>query len=133
MARTGTGRPPRRGTRRRKLSNRMWGGARFYTNRAIEAVSATIPVTSRKRWELFGNPGSDHYAGNVRADAVDRGTTNNRDAAVLVARACGHPNPPAVRDFGTWTTVRKGKTYQHQLIWSTHGTGPHLHYGVHRV
>lgn len=129
----GKGRPPKRHTRRRRLSNRMWGGCRFYTNRAIEAVDRRIPITSRKRFELFGNRGSDHFFLNRRADAVDRGAANSRSNAVRIARACGHPNPEAVTDFGTWTTSRNGRRFQHQLIWSTHGTGPHLHYGVHRL
>jgi hypothetical protein len=132
MALTGTGWPPPRNTLRRRLSNAMWGGSRFYTNRAIEAVSRSIPITSRKRWQTFGNPGSDHFAGNLLADAVDRGVANSRANAVRIARACGHPNPSGVMDFGTWTTRRNRRTYVHQLIWSTHGTGPHLHYGVHR-
>ena len=130
---TGTGRPPARGTRRRRLSNWMWGGSRFYTNLAIEAVRRDIPVTSRKRFVSFGNRGSDHFYLNVRADAVDRGVANSRANAVRIARACAHPNPEAVTDFGTWTTTRNGRRFQHQAIWSTHGTGPHLHYGVHRV
>jgi hypothetical protein len=129
----GTGWPPPRRTTRRKLSNAMWGGSRFYTNRAIEAVSRSIPITSRKRRSPFGNPRSDHYILNTGADAVDRGVGNSRSNAVKVARATGHPDPENVRDFGTWVTRRNGKAYQHQLIWSTHGTGPHLHYGVHRI
>ena len=133
MALTGTGFPPPRGTRRRRLSNRMWGGCRFYTNRAIEAVDRDIPITSRKRFESFGNLGSDHFFLNLRADAADRGVANSRSNAVRIARATGHPNPDNVTDYGTWTTTRNGRRFQHQLIWSTHGTGPHLHYGVHRI
>lgn len=133
MALTGTGWPPQRHTRRRRLSNAMWGGSRFYTNRAIEAVPRAVPVTSRKRFEPFGNRGSDHFYLNVRADAVDRGIANSRTYAYLIAKACGHPDPDRVVDYGTWTTRRNGRRFQHQLIWSTHGTGPHLHYGVHRV
>lgn len=133
MALDGKGWPPRRGTRRRKLSNAMWGGSRFYTNRAIEAVSASVPITSRKRRFSFGNRGSDHFFLNLRADAVDRGITNSRASAVRVAKATGHPDPENVKDFGTWVTKRNRKSFEHQLIWSTHGTGPHLHYGVHRV
>lgn len=133
MALDGTGWPPRRRTRRRWLSNHMWGGSRFYTNRAIEAVPKYIPITSRKRFVSFGNRRSDHFYLNVRADAVDRGVADARWAAVLIAQACGHPTPVGVKDYGTWQTTRDGKRFQHQLIWSTHGTGPHLHYGCHRV
>lgn len=133
MSVVGKGWPPKRFTRRRRVSNKMWGGCRYYTNRAIEAVPRVVPITSRKRFDAFGNRGSDHFYLNVRADAVDRGISNSRVNAIWIARACGHPSPAHITDYGTWTTTRHGRRYQHQLIWSTHGSGPHLHYGVHRI
>lgn len=134
---TGTGRPAKRNSRRRKLSNRRWGGSRFFTNRAIEHVDkirSRPRITSRKRWGLFGNPGSDHFIGNRNADAVDFALIDDHAAATSLARHLGWRGKQAeFPDFGTWTSTRNGRRYQHQLIAGTHGTGPHLHYGVHRI
>ena len=138
MALTGTGWPPRRGTLRRRLSNRKWGGSRFYTNRAIEAVSRRKRITSRKRWSLFGNPGSDHFAGNLLADAGPRG--HQRPRRGREHRPCLRPprprERPRLRYLGHLPAHPQGgrvHTFVHQLIWSNHGTGPHTHYGVHRT
>ena len=60
MALTGTAQPPRRGTLRRRARAQS-GATHFYINRAIEAVSDASAY--RLRWSLFGNPGSDHFAG----------------------------------------------------------------------
>lgn len=132
----GTGRPAKRNTRRRRLSNRMWGGSRFYTNRAIEFVDqirGRPRITSRKRFELFGNPGSDHFIGNRNADAVDFALVDDHDAATRLAKHLGWGGAGPFPDFATWTTTRNGQRFQHQAIAGTHGTGPHLHYGVHRI
>ena len=55
----GTGRPPKRNTRRRRRSNATWAGSRFFTNRAIEHIDRIRnrpSITSRKRLTAFGNP-----------------------------------------------------------------------------
>lgn len=134
---SGTGRPARRNSRRRRLSNRMWGGSRFFTNRAIEHVDkirSRPRITSRKRVSPFGNARSDHYVGNWAADAVDFALIDDHDAATSLARHLGwRGTQPTFPDYATWTSTRDGKRFQHQLIAGDHGTGPHLHYGVHRV
>lgn len=130
-----TTRPPRRGTRRRRISNRLWGGSRFLTNRVIEYVNSQTskaPVTSRKRWELFGNPGSDHYRGNRSADAVDFGIANATWLRDAISHRFG--GPKTLPDFGTFIAKdQKGRSYRVQVISGTHGTGPHLHVGVKRL
>jgi len=116
---------------RRATSDRLWGGSRYYTNRAIRLVGERALVTSRKRWATFGNPGSDHHRSQTAADAVDFGTANNHVLKNEVARHNGSGGD--VADFGTWLTERNGRTYRHQAIAGTHGTGPHFHYGVKRI
>ena len=54
---------------RQRISDRLWGGSRAVTNEIIHIVGDRAEVTSRKRWELFGNPNSDHYVGKRNADA----------------------------------------------------------------
>ena len=119
----------------RRVSDRRWGGSRYYTNRAHEVVGGRFARTSRKRpsWHPLSraNPGSDHNMGNAGADASDYATVENHGLKNEISRANGGPN--TVADFQTWTTQRGGHTYVHQLIAGTHGTGPHLHYGVHRI
>ena len=132
----GTGRPPKRSTRRRRRSNARWAGSRFFTNRAIEHIDRIRnrpTITSRKRLTAFGNPQSDHWIRNRTADAVDFALVNDHAAATSLARRLGWDGGGTFPDFGTWTTTRDGATYHHQLIAGTHGTGPHLHYGVRRV
>jgi hypothetical protein len=116
---------------RRLAEDRLWGGSRYYTNRAIAIVGDRAPVTSRKRVATFGNPGSDHHVSATVADAVDFGTVENHALKNELSRKLGGPN--TIADYGTFTTRRNGRTYRHQLIAGTHGTGPHLHYGVRRV
>lgn len=134
---TGKGRPAQRGTKRRRISNHMWGGSRFYTNRAIEFIdkvrSPNPVITSRKRFQIFGNSRSDHSVKNLRADAVDFDLIEDHDAATKLAKHLGWGGTGQIPDFSTWTTERKGKRYQHQVIAKDHGTGPHLHYGLHRI
>jgi hypothetical protein len=111
--------------------NAQWGGARQVTNEIIGIVNGRAPVTSRKRWELFGNPSSDHYRGNKDADAVDFGIAEAHWLKNEISRRLGGPSELA--DGGTFVIVRGGKTFRVQIIAGTHGTGPHLHVGVKRI
>jgi hypothetical protein len=115
----------------------MWGGSRYFTNRAIEFIdsvrSPNPRITSRKRLTAFGNPGSDHWVANRQADAVDFGLVSDHEAKNELAQRFHFPGHGAVPDFATWTTKHDGHTYRHQVIAGTHGTGPHLHYGCRRV
>jgi hypothetical protein len=120
----------------------MWGGSRFYTNRAIEFIdsirSPNPAINSRKRFATFGNPGSDLHVSQIRADAVDFNLVEDHDAATKLARHFGWRGSGTFPDYGTFTTQRKvwplGRvhTFRHQIIAGTHGTGPHLHHGVER-
>ncbi len=65
------------------------------------------------------------------ADAVDFGIAEAHGLKHELSRKLG--GPATLPDYGTFHTRRKGRTYRHQLIAGTHGTGPHLHYGVERV
>ena len=135
----GTGRPPARGTKRRARSDRMWGGSRDDTNRAIEHIDAirepNPAVTSRKRLTAFGNPSSDHWVANRTADAVDFGLNSDQRAATRLAHALGWDGKGEFPSFGSFTVKHRpsGQWYRIQIIWTTHGTGPHLHCGVKRV
>lgn len=110
-----------------------WGGCRGVTNEVIRFVaqdSPGIPVTSRKRVALFGNPGSDHHVSQLRADAVDFGTANNYGLGVRIAH---HLGGSWSRDYESFEIRYDGRRYRVQIIAGTHGTGPHLHVGVRRV
>ena len=88
----GTGRPPKRNTRRRRRSNATWAGSRFFTNRAIEHIDRIRnrpTITSRKRLTAFGNPKSDHWIRNRTADAVDFALVNDHAAGTSLARRLG--------------------------------------------
>jgi hypothetical protein len=116
--------------RRSARAGRAWGGSRAVTNeiiRHMEKIRPGVVVTSRKRWETFGNPSSDHYMGNKTADAVDFALANDYGAArQLAARMGGSWG----QDYGSFHVKRNGKWFRVQLIAGTHGTGPHLHAGV---
>lgn len=132
----GTGRPPKRGTRRRRRSDRMWAGSRYFTNRAIEHIDAIRDrpaVTSRKRLTAFGNPSSDHWIANRTADAVDFALNSDQRAATRLAKAVGWTGRGEFTSFGSFTVGHGGRSYRIQIIWTTHGTGPHLHLGVRRL
>lgn len=104
-----------------------WGGCRTVTNEVIRIVGGRAPVTSRKRWELYGNPDSDHYMGNKTADAVDFGIST----AYSLGREIGQRLGGAWSyDYQSFYVVRNGRRYRVQIIAGTHGTGPHLHVGV---
>lgn len=114
-----------------RISDARWGGSRYYTNRANRVVLERHPgtrTTSRKRAVLLGNTASDHNFTSTRADARDWARVDDHATKNAISRANG--GPATIADFGTWTTVRNGRTYRHQIIAGTHGTGPHLHYGV---
>jgi hypothetical protein len=119
--------------RRELVSDRLWGGSRYFTNRVIEIVGDRAPVTSRKRVATFGNPGSDHHVSQLLADAVDFGIENAQDLMDEVARKLGGPSD--VVDFQSFTVrhPRTGRLYRAQLIAVTHGTGPHFHAGFERI
>lgn len=118
-----------------QIGEGAWGGSKSIVMREIVPVirAAGIPVTSFKRWETYGNPSSDHYRGNRTAFAVDAGTANNRSLAVRVAKALGIPDADNLVEYRAYYIKRAGKTFRIQFIWSTHGTGPHLHIGVRLV
>lgn len=124
----------RRSKRRRALHavqwDWAWAGSRGVTNEVIRIVNGRAPITSRKRWELFNNPSSDHYMLNRTADAVDFGTASNYELANEIARKLGGSWSG---DYDSFIITRKGKQFRVQIIAGTHGTGPHLHVGVRRV
>jgi hypothetical protein len=95
------------------------------------------PVTSRKRWDTFGNPSSDHYWGNRDADAADGG----RAEAYEIGRSVGEKITAAAQsgsvgysgyadDFKAYYVEFAGERFRVQIIARTHGTGPHIHTGV---
>ena len=110
---------------------KKWGGCRLVTERIIDIVDGRAKVTSRKRWELFGNPSSDHYRGNKLADAVDFGTADNHALKNEISQGLGGPSQLA--DYQSFYISMDGMRFRVQAIAGTHGTGPHLHYGVARA
>ncbi len=115
----------------RRSQSKLWGGARSVTEEVIDIVGKRAPVTSRKRTETFGNPGSDHHTSQKNADAVDFGIAEAHWLKNTISRRLGGPN--TLPDYGTFTVRRNGKAYRVQIIAGTHGTGPHLHVGVRKV
>lgn len=95
-----------------------------------------IPPTSRKRWETYGNPSSDHWAGNLIADALDGGIANAYWLHAEIRdgfRNHGVPLTPSPYDYAMcYCTAPNGNRYRFQGIAATHGTGPHYHSGVKR-
>ena len=116
---------------RRPRRPRLWGGCRQITNEAIRFVGDRAPVTSRKRWPTFGNPGSDHHRSQLHADAVDFGIGEAHTLADRLAKHLGGPSD--IVDFQHFVVRRHGVSYRVQIIAGTHGTGPHLHVGVRRA
>lgn len=99
-------------------------------------VKHGIPLTSRKRWETFGNPSSDHYMGNTDADAADGGIANAQWLHAEIAKAfreAGVPLDRAPTDYASCYLTANGNRYRYQGIAATHGTGPHYHGGVKRT
>jgi hypothetical protein len=113
----------------------QWGGSRGVTNRIVQIVNGRAPVTSRKRAASDPlsqqNPDSDHSAQNTTADAVDFGTANNFALRDEVMRKLGVHT--GIVDYGHYYILFNGGKYRVQPIAGTHGTGPHLHFGVRRA
>lgn len=99
--------------------------------------AAGVPVTSRKRWQTFGNPSSDHWMGNRDADAVDGGTfaeNNELGSAIVTALKQRKSEMSSFAEFEiTRSHTGSAETYRVQVITEEHGTGPHIHIGVKRV
>ena len=128
--------------RRRALAEaNQWGGSRAVTNHIIEIVGDAIPVTSRKRSATdplsIANPDSDHSAQSTQADAVDFGTAENFALRDMVMMKLGASGP--IQDYGHYIISyrfrwwRRARRFRVQPIAGTHGTGPHLHFGVKRI
>lgn len=110
-----------------------WGGGRALVAELVRPVVARkgIAITSQKRWETYGNPGSDHYKGNRTAYAEDYATASNYALAQEIRTAL---EPGAIHvDYQTFIVEFRGHRFAVQIIAGTHGTGPHLHVGVHLV
>jgi hypothetical protein len=90
-------------------------------------------VTSRKRRQLFGNPGSDHSMGQVYSDAIDLGLVDDQEFMDLTARQIGAPSDVVDYQHFIVRNPRNGNQYRAQLIAVTHGTGPHFHAGFRRL
>lgn len=128
---------------RKRYRRPEWAFCRGVTNRIIDiVVDIKHPnwgpvrkrayriwvVSSRKRWELFGNPDSDHYRGNKTADAVDFRLAEDFATRDRVMRRLGVSGP--IVDYGHYWITHNGGRFRVQPIAGTHGTGPHLHFGV---
>lgn len=109
-----------------------WGGSKRVIREMVAPIVAEhgIARTSAKRSETFGNPGSDHFVGNVLAYAEDYATDSNQALAQEIRTAL---DGGTHHDFEMFFIEVDGHTYRVQIIAQTHGTGPHLHVGVERV
>lgn len=111
-----------------------WGGSKRQIRERVAPIVARhgIARTSAKRSETFGNPGSDHFIGNVLAYAEDYATGSN---FALAQEIRSELQPGADhQDFEEFFVEGDdGHTYRFQIIAATHGTGPHLHVGCERV
>jgi hypothetical protein len=108
-----------------------WGGGKLIVAREVWPIvrAAGISPTSGKRRETFGNPGSDHFVGNIWAFAKDFATEANFELAQRIRTALDGGRHV---DYESFYISRFGHTYRVQIIAGTHGTGPHLHVGVRR-
>lgn len=113
------------------VASNLWGGSRAVTNEIVGIVGSRAVVTSRKRTQTFGNPGSDHHVSQRNADAVDFAIADAHWLKDEVSRKMG--GPAQLPDYAAFQVRRNGHTYRVQGIAGTHGTGPHLHFGVRRV
>lgn len=123
---------------RRRASNRLWGGSRFFTNRAIDiAKRHGVPVTSRKRPPFHylsrRNPGSDHNASNLTADAVDLGTLTGEGLAYAIAREFGLGEKYSTGNFYSYYVRHNGRLYRIQILWGVADHYNHVHVGVRRA
>lgn len=127
--------------RRRKLRKdrfKMKGATAIIKYEVVPVlVAAGVPVTSRKRWNPFGNLSSDHFFGNRDADAVDGGTFNNNDelgSEVVTALKNRRSSMSGFIEFEIKRShTGSEETYRIQVITAQHGTGPHIHAGAKRV
>lgn len=115
-------------------SNGLWGGSRYWTNRAVKIGDRFgAPVMSRKRTEaLNGNTASDHNTWNRTADAVDLGTFSGADLAHAIARDFGIAGY-STGNYNSYFVRRNGVTYRVQILWAVEGHFNHVHVGVRRV
>lgn len=121
-----------------KLGEGSYSGSASFIDIIIMPIYSRygIPPTSRKRWETFGNPSSDHYAGNYSADALDGGIANAQWLHAKIRdefRRKGVPLSPDPADYRMCYCTANGARFRFQGIAATHGTGPHYHAGVRRV
>jgi hypothetical protein len=127
-------RKKRQAAARKRLGNGPWAGCESWFEAILNDVARKhgIPITSAKRWATYGNPGSDHYMGNTDAFAQDYATANNRAFAQALKdalRPYGARGP--VVDYGSfYIRAPDGDRFRVQIIYSTHGTGPHTHCGI---
>ena len=124
----------RRRRHRERADDDNWAYCRGVTDLVIRIVDQKRPntkITSRKRSETFGNPSSDHYIKNTRADAVDFARVNDQWLMDEIAKELG--GPADVVDFQSFIITHNGRRFRVQIIAITHGTGPHLHVGVKRI
>lgn len=121
--------------KRLRYRSPLWAHCRGVTNRVIDIVNdemgRKVGITSRKRWELFGNPSSDHYRGNVTADAVDFALVEAHELADKISRRLG--GPQNIQDYEHFYITHNKRRFRIQIIAAQHGTGPHLHVGVKRA
>jgi hypothetical protein len=108
-----------------------WSGSRYVIEDRVDPVMARhgIPVTSRKRTDTLGNPGSDHDVGNTTAYATDYGTYDGAEAAHGVARSLGIDNY-SVGDYTSYYVTFGGRTFRVQILWAVSGHFDHVHVGV---
>lgn len=126
---------------RRRLRRDRWkmdGATAIIKYEVIPVYAAAgVAVTSRKRWNPFGNRSSDHFLGNRDADAADGAThaDNNQLGSEVATALKGRRT--RMRGFVEFTITRKHtgseETYRIQIITEEHGTGPHIHTGCKRI
>ena len=124
---------------RKRAANRKASGRGPYAGtqsvameiaRIVEKHRGPGKVGSQKRWETYGNPGSDHYAGTTNAYAIDFLLgTDYEMARIIYAELTGNSPSSWPGDYQHFYIVRGGKSFRIQLIAANHGTGPHLHAG----
>lgn len=106
-----------------------WGGGRALVAEVVRPIAAQRGrrLTSQKRWETYGNPGSDHYKGNRTAYAEDYAAVNDFTLAQEIRSAL---DPGGIHvDYATFVVTFHGHRFACQIIAGTHGTGPHCHFG----
>ena len=109
-----------------------WGGSKSIIQNEVLPVARrwSISPTSAKRWETFGNPGSDHYMLNRTAFAKDFATASNYAFGIAIGKELGIDYRGTMDDYKSFYIQRAGKTFRVQIICGTHGTGPHTHVGI---